>query len=101
MDRPSYTPESYHTCSGSHPLPDGGRVKWTCETKDGREFSRITIGSVPYDLENGRLFLLSREAGMLKVLQLETGPTQPSGSGGQELVQLEKDHPEIRDFFQK
>jgi hypothetical protein len=75
-------------------------VQWRCETRDGREFTRITIGSVTYDLAKGRLFLLSRKEGILEVLQVETGPTKPTGSGGQELNELEKDHPEIRSFFE-
>ncbi len=100
-DMPSYTPENYYACSGSHPLPDGESVKWRCETEDGREFTRITIDSVRYELAKGRLFLLSREEGVLEVMQLQTGPTKPSGSGMEDLIKLEKGHPEIRSFFEK
>ena len=82
-------------------LPDGESVKWRCETEDGREFTRITIDSVRYELAKGRLFLLSREEGVLEVIQLRTGPTKPSGSGMEDLIKLEKGHPEIRSFFEK
>ena len=100
-DMPSYTPENYYACSGSHPLPNGEPVKWRCETEDGREFSKITVDSVRYELAKGRLFLLSRKEGVLQVMQLQTGLTKPSGSGMEDLIQLEKSHPEIRSVFEK
>ena len=99
--RPSYSPDDYYRCSGSHPLSAGEPVAWKCETKDGRTFTQITIDSTTYDLDKGRLFLLSRKAGALKVHQLQTGPTKPTGSGGQELNELEKSHAEIQDLFKQ
>lgn len=99
--RPSYTPEDYYRCSGSHPLSEGEPVAWKCEMKDGYTFTQITIDSTTYDLAKGRLFILSRKAGALKVHQLQTGPTKRTGSGGQELRELEKSHPEIQDLLKQ
>jgi hypothetical protein len=95
---PTYTPDSLHQCSGAHPLPDGTRVKWSCRTKNGRDFTQITIGSVTYDLAKGRVFLLAKKEKAVDVQQVATGTKQADGSGMQELKNLEKSHPEIRDF---
>lgn len=100
-DRPSYTPKGYSSCLGSHPVVDGEGVTWRCESNDGQEFTKITIGTEAFELSKGRVFLLAREDGKLKVRQVLTGPTNNSGSGLQELNELERQHPEILEIFQK
>ena len=92
--QPSSTPDSLHKCSGPHPVSEGEPVAWKCETEDSLTFTHITIDSKPYELAKGRLFLLSRKGGELKVLQLRTGPTKSTGSGANEEAELEKGHPE-------
>ncbi len=54
-----------------------------------------------HHLDKGRLFILARKAGALKVHQLQTGPTKRTGSGGQELNELEKSNPEIQDLLKQ
>ena len=93
---PTCTPEDYYRCSGSHPLPDGQRVAWQCETKDGRTFTQITINSKSYDLAKGRLFLLSAEGGTIKLLQLDRDPAKLKIT---ELDGLAEKDPEVRAFF--
>ena len=70
----------------------------SARTKDGRTFSHISINSKDYDLDKGRLFLLSTEDAKIRILQLDRDPTKLRIGNLNELAELEND-PDLRDFF--
>jgi hypothetical protein len=85
------------TARGSFSSADGKRVNWSWRTprENGGDFE---IEGAPYDLANGKLFLLSTKDGQLGVTQLDVdlSQVQPTTRGFEALAKKE---PRIAKFI--
>ena len=78
---------------------DGRRVEFRAKTADGRSGS-VTIAKVDYDLAKGSLFLVSTRDHTPKVAQVSFDLSRVP-SGGNELQELARATPQIRNFFEQ
>jgi hypothetical protein len=88
---------SLYEYSGGHPLPEGEPAAFTCKAEKGGKFRQVVIDGKAYDLEAGRLFLLARKGGAVKVLQLAPDPSKIKDNLA--LERLAKDDPRVLGFF--
>jgi hypothetical protein len=73
------TTDPIHRQLGYATAPDGRRVEWQLETKDGKT-ATFSINNQPYALSNGRLFLVTARDKQIQVQQLDRdlGSIQPT-----------------------
>jgi hypothetical protein len=88
---------NFYEYSGGHPLPEGEPAAFTCKAERGGKFRQVVIDGKAYDLEAGRLFLLARKGGAVKVLQLAPDPSKMEDDRA--LERLAKDDPRVMGFF--
>ena len=77
---------------GHHASPDGRRVEWKFQTRDGKTGS-ATINDKTYDLAQGSLFLVSTTGADIRVLQLDRDLLKVKKEDIQSLVLGDKDIP--------
>ena len=76
-----------------------GRIDWSCQTRDGKR-GQVRINGVHFDLEKGRVFLVSVRNGHSKIVQLERDISGVSTEKGSIESYVEKD-PELSLFMEE
>jgi hypothetical protein len=64
------TGDPIYRLSGYASSPDGRRVEWKAQTRDGKT-AQFWIDSVDYDLANGKVFIVTTTSGVTNVRQLD------------------------------